>query len=418
MFAYLVFSFGFVGHIGSNAIVPSLLILPLFMSIARATFYHLGGKSRSCGWSMLFGLSSMYILNEDNISVDENDQQKIEGKKRSMHITYDIYSVIETGMLTILGVHYLEDANFDKMYFMILMTHMEVFGKLFKATYYLYLHPWSNLNPVYKKYKIAHTCLSFAFFVAFLAFTAWYSNSHVVNILVLCLYGVILPMIILFQVREICKSSLHEKQTSLAKVRKVEEGLTNQKMKIYKESKSFDIFIDPTYHHKLIGRKGAVITKLRNDYKVKIQLPKKDKLESSIITLTGNEENAMEARDAILKIVGDSENFIKIDVLIDTRVHSMIIGHCGSGIRKIMQDFDVILKMPFDKDPQPNLIIIIGKNEDYAHKCKNHLVNLAEKYDQKVLDNEICENSTSKSGSSLSEVSGASFFYKALGRKL
>ena len=247
IFAYLVFSFGFVGHIsGSNAIVPSLLILPLFMSIARATFYHLWEKSKSCCWSMLFGLSSMYILNEDNLSGDQNDKQKIEGKKRNMHITYDIYSVIETGLLTSFGVHYLEDANFDKIYFLILMTQMQLFGKLFKGTYYLYLHPWSNLNPVYRKFKIVHTCLSFAFFVGFMAFTALYSNSNVVNISILCLYGVILPMTILFillrkskycnsfprlessssttelndapKFTEICKSSLHEKQTSLVEV--------------------------------------------------------------------------------------------------------------------------------------------------------------------------------------------------------
>ena len=31
IFAYLVFSFGFVGYVSSNAIIPSLLILPLFM---------------------------------------------------------------------------------------------------------------------------------------------------------------------------------------------------------------------------------------------------------------------------------------------------------------------------------------------------------------------------------------------------
>ena len=74
--------------------------------------------------------------------------------------------------------------------------------------------------------------------------------------------------------------------------------------------------------------------------------------------------------------------------------------------------------MPFDKDPQPNLIVIIGKNEEYTLKCKDHLVNLAEKYDHDVFDNEICENSKSKSGSSLTGVPGASFFYKALGRKL
>merc|ERR1711988_1563667 len=88
-----------------------------------------------------------------------------------------------------------------------------------------------------------------------------------------------------------------------------------------KELKSFEIQIDinPEYHPKIIGRKGAVITKLRNVYEVNIQLPKKDDPEASIITITGYEKNALEAKAAIQKIVGDFENLIKEDVFINSR---------------------------------------------------------------------------------------------------
>ena len=78
-----------------------------------------------------------------------------------------------------------------------------------------------------------------------------------------------------------------------------------------KELKSFDIQLDikPEYHPKIIGRKGAVITKLRMDYRVNIQLPKKDDPEASIITITGYEKDANEAKIAIQKIVGDFVSF-------------------------------------------------------------------------------------------------------------
>jgi predicted RNA-binding protein YlqC (UPF0109 family) len=74
-----------------------------------------------------------------------------------------------------------------------------------------------------------------------------------------------------------------------------------------REAKSYEIKVEinPEYHPKIIGRKGAVITKLREDYDVNIQLPRKDSPEENIITITGYEKNACEARDAILKIVGD-----------------------------------------------------------------------------------------------------------------
>ena len=42
--------------------------------------------------------------------------------------------------------------------------------------------------------------------------------------------------------------------------------------------------------------------------------------------------------------------------MIDNRVHSMIIGRRGAGIRKIMADYKVDIKLPREKDPDPNLV--------------------------------------------------------------
>ena len=97
-----------------------------------------------------------------------------------------------------------------------------------------------------------------------------------------------------------------------ANVEKAKEDLearikSLEEEKAQKELKSYEIQIDinPEYHPKIIGRKGAVITKLRTDYDVNIQLPKKDDIDASIITITGFEKNANEAKIAIQKIVGD-----------------------------------------------------------------------------------------------------------------
>jgi len=168
-----------------------------------------------------------------------------------------------------------------------------------------------------------------------------------------------------------------------------------------KELKSYEIQIDikPEYHPKIIGRKGAVITKLRNDYEVNIQLPKKDDPDASIITITGYEKNANEAKIAILKIVGDFENLIKEDVFINSRIHSMIIGRRGAGIRKIMQDFNVDIKMPRERDHEPDLVVIMGNDEDNVLDCKDHLLNMAEEYEQEVIDKEQYTKPTLKTNS-------------------
>merc|ERR1719361_1049380 len=175
-------------------------------------------------------------------------------------------------------------------------------------------------------------------------------------------------------------------------------GLEDEKAD--KELKSYEIQIDikPEYHPKIIGRKGAVITKLRNDYEVNIQLPKKDDPDASIITITGYEKNANEAKIAILKIVGDFENLIKEDVFINSRIHSMIIGRRGAGIRKIMQDFNVDIKMPRERDPEPDLVVIMGNDEDNVLDCMDHLLNMTEEYEQEVIEKEQYTKPTLKSG--------------------
>ena len=48
----------------------------------------------------------------------------------------------------------------------------------------------------------------------------------------------------------------------------------------------------------------------------------------------------------------------KEEVTIDNRVHSMIIGRKGTGIRKIQQDYNVEIKLPREGDPNPDMVIV------------------------------------------------------------
>lgn len=59
------------------------------------------------------------------------------------------------------------------------------------------------------------------------------------------------------------------------------------------------------------------------------------------ITITGYEQKAIAARDAIQAIVDELEEMISEDITLDSRVHARIIGARGKGIRKIMDEFKV-----------------------------------------------------------------------------
>merc|ERR1719412_583800 len=184
-----------------------------------------------------------------------------------------------------------------------------------------------------------------------------------------------------------------------ANVEKAKSALNEKVEELEKEEadkalKGFEIKIEvkPEYHPKLIGRGGQVIKQLRSDYDVNIQLPTKgnDNDESTII-ITGYEKNANQARDAIMKIINDFESLIKEEVTIDPRVHRMIVGKRGAGIRRIMSEHKVDIKMPREGAPDGDKVIIMGHDQDSVLDCRDHLLNIAEEYEQEVIDKEALD---------------------------
>lgn len=61
--------------------------------------------------------------------------------------------------------------------------------------------------------------------------------------------------------------------------------------------------VDPEYHPLVIGKGGSVITKIRTDFGVQINLPKRGEANDDTITITGYEDKAIQAKEAIMAIV-------------------------------------------------------------------------------------------------------------------
>merc|ERR1711962_1415607 len=155
------------------------------------------------------------------------------------------------------------------------------------------------------------------------------------------------------------------------------EKLELENLERIKRSFEVTVEINFEYHPKIIGRSGGVINKLRQDFKVNIQLSPKGSENEELITITGLEEDANAAKQAILKIVNQYESQIKEEVQIDPRVHSMIIGKRGRTIRKIMDDFKVDIRLPRDGDEDASLVVITG-DEEAVLDCIDHLKLLEE----------------------------------------
>nr|XP_037856522.1 vigilin isoform X3 [Chlorocebus sabaeus] len=152
------------------------------------------------------------------------------------------------------------------------------------------------------------------------------------------------------------------------------------------------VTVDPKYHPKIIGRKGAVITQIRLEHDVNIQFPDKDdgNQPQDQITITGYEKNTEAARDAILRIVGELEQMVSEDVPLDHRVHARIIGARGKAIRKIMDEFKVDIRFPQSGAPDPNCVTVTGLPEN-VEEAIDHILNLEEEYLADVVDSEVLQ---------------------------
>jgi len=173
------------------------------------------------------------------------------------------------------------------------------------------------------------------------------------------------------------------KEGLLERVKELQSEQEDRALRSFK----LTITVDPKYHPKIIGRKGAIITNIRTEHDVNIQFPEKNDENQDQITITGYESNATAARDAIQGIVDELEEMISEDITLDSRVHARIIGGRGKGIRKIMDEFKVDLRFPQPGAADPNLVTVTGRPE-LVDEAIDHLLNLEEEYMSDVVENE------------------------------
>lgn len=154
-----------------------------------------------------------------------------------------------------------------------------------------------------------------------------------------------------------------------------------------RELRSFELKleIDPIWHSKIIGRRGATINKIRANHGVQISFPRKEDEADNIITIQGYEAAANAARDEIMQIYNELNDLVREVVDVDVRVHARLIGQRGRNIHKIMEDYKVEVKFP-KQGEDPNGITIIG-SLDAVSEAKDHILNLEEEYLEDLVDN-------------------------------
>ncbi|XP_062858912.1 vigilin isoform X2 [Trichomycterus rosablanca] len=173
------------------------------------------------------------------------------------------------------------------------------------------------------------------------------------------------------------------KQALQSRVKELQAEQEDRALRSYKVSLS----VDPKYHPKIIGRKGAVISQIRRDYDVSVQFPDKADEQQDAIVIWGYEQNVEEAKAAIGQIVAELQEMVSEDVCLDHRVHARIIGARGKAIRKVMEEFKVDVRFPQPGSDDPDKVSVTGLPEN-VDKAIDQLLNLEEEYMLSVTETE------------------------------
>ncbi|KAB5555835.1 hypothetical protein PHYPO_G00038720 [Pangasianodon hypophthalmus] len=173
------------------------------------------------------------------------------------------------------------------------------------------------------------------------------------------------------------------KQALMCRVKELQAEQEERALRSYKVTLS----VDPKYHPKIIGRKGAVISQIRKDHDVNVQFPDKSDEQQDAIVIWGYERNVEEAKAAIEQMVAELQEMVSEDIRLDHRVHARIIGARGKAIRKLMEEFKVDIRFPQPGSDDPDKVTVTGLPEN-VDKAIDHLLNLEEEYMLSVTETE------------------------------
>ncbi|XP_051285031.1 vigilin isoform X2 [Dicentrarchus labrax] len=173
------------------------------------------------------------------------------------------------------------------------------------------------------------------------------------------------------------------KQGLLERVKELQAEQEDRALRSFKVTMS----VDPKFHPKIIGRKGAVISQIRKDHDVSIQFPDKGDEQQDLIVISGYERNVEEARQAIQQLVAELQEMVSQDVHLDPRTHARIIGARGKAIRKLMEEFKVDIRFPQPGSGEPDKVTVTGLPETVDNAI-DHLLNLEEEYMLSVTETE------------------------------
>ncbi|XP_028847333.1 vigilin isoform X3 [Denticeps clupeoides] len=132
-----------------------------------------------------------------------------------------------------------------------------------------------------------------------------------------------------------------------------------------------EVTIDQRFHRHLIGKNGANINRIKEQYKVSVRIPQ-DTERSGLVRIEGDPQGVQLARRELIEMAQRMENERTKDMIVDQKFHRTIIGQKGEKIKEVRDKFpEVIINFP-DPSQKSDIVQLRGpKNE--VEKCAKFL---------------------------------------------
>ncbi|XP_038851955.1 vigilin [Salvelinus namaycush] len=135
-----------------------------------------------------------------------------------------------------------------------------------------------------------------------------------------------------------------------------------------------DVNIDQRFHRHLIGKNGANINRIKEQYKVSVWIPQEPD-RSGLVRIEGDPKGVQLARRELMEMAQRMENERTKELIVEQKFHRAIIGQKGEKIKEVRDKFpEVMINFP-DPAQKSDIVQLRGpKNE--VEKCAKFLAKL------------------------------------------
>lgn len=149
---------------------------------------------------------------------------------------------------------------------------------------------------------------------------------------------------------------------------------------------SEEIPLPASMHRFVIGKKGAGISKIQEDFNVRLEIPRPEEARD-VIVVRGKQENIAKVRkhleDRMPEFRDSLEKAHQEQVTVDPKYHRQLIGPGGSLVNKLRANHDVMIDFPRENSEQKDVIVLTGY-PDKCQACKEEILQLVKEYESEV----------------------------------